>query len=269
MDNTTGALSSGSDPGFRDFSVQLRRVTLEMSLVQRRGRGFALRDGIAAASRVPRRMTVLDDVSLTIGRGERVGVIGHNGAGKTALLRIVAGIYPPTAGACETRGRVSCLFNTALHGYGDATALEFIVLVGLTRGLSRKQVSSRIPAIARFSEIRGHIHAPIRTLSKGMRTRLSFAIAICIDWDVLILDEEIGTSDLRFLAKARRRIKDAEDGKTLMVASHNSRVIRDLCDRAVWIHKGRIRASGGVDELLAAYRAHHTKRRRDLEQTGG
>lgn len=241
---------------------------MERPLVQHRARGVSLRETVAAASRTPQRMTVLDDVSLTIGKGERVGIIGHNGAGKTALLRIVAGIYPPTAGTCEAEGRVSCLFSTALHGYGDATALEFIVLVGLTRGLSRKEVSRHVPAIARFSEIRGHIHAPTRTLSEGMRTRLAFAIAICIDWDVLLLDEEIGASDLRFRAKARRRLKDAANGKTLMVASHDSRVVRDFCDRAVWIHKGRVRASGGVDELLAAYGAHDEKRRRELARAG-
>lgn len=266
MGNTADALSSGSDFPSRDFAVRLRGVTLERPLVQHRARGVALRGGVAAASRTPRRMTVLDDVSLTIGRGERVGIIGHNGAGKTALLRIVAGIYPPTAGTCEAKGRVSCLFSTALHGYGDATALEFIVLVGLTRGLGRKEISRHVPAIARFSEIRGHIHAPTRTLSEGMRTRLAFAIAICVDWDVLLLDEEIGASDLRFRAKARRRLKDSANGKTLMVASHDSRVVRDFCDRVVWIHKGRIRASGDVDELLDAYRTHGKKKQEERAQ---
>jgi len=232
----------------------MESVSLRLPAPQHGSRRAALLSGIAAPARRNKAIAVLDDVSLTIRKGQRIGVIGDNGAGKTALLRVMAGIYPPTEGACKVRGRVSCLFDTSLHGYGDATALEFIMLAGLTRGLRRKDVDRLIPAVYRLSGIGRHIYMPTRTLSDGMRTRLVFAIAMCIDWDVLLLDEEIGTSDLRFRAKARRRMQEAPDQKTLVVCSHDSRIVREFCDRAIWIHDGRIRASGAVEELLAAYR---------------
>lgn len=238
-----------------DVAIRLRSVSLRLPARQRRVRRTALQDGVAQPSLARRHVAVLEDVSLTIRRGQRVGVVGDNGAGKTALLRVIAGIYPPTEGTCETAGRMSCLFDTSLHGYGDATALEFVMLAGLTRGLRRREIDKLIPAVYRLSEIGRHIHRPTRALSDGLRTRLVFAIAMCVEWDVLLLDEEIGTSDLRFREKARRRIQEAPEAKTLMVCSHDSRVIRDFCDQAVWIHEGRIRASGDVDELLAAYRA--------------
>lgn len=236
----------------------MKSVSLRLPAPQHGLRRAALLKGIAAPARRRKSITVLDDVSLTIRQGQRIGVIGDNGAGKTALLRVMAGIYPPTTGACEVRGRVSCLFDTSLHGYGDATALEFIMLAGLTRGLRRKEVNRLIPAVYRLSEIGRHLYMPTRTLSDGLRTRLVFAIAMCIDWDVLLLDEEIGTSDLRFRAKARRRMQEAPEQKTLVVCSHDSRIIREFCDRAVWIDEGRLRASGAVEELLGAYRRRHS-----------
>lgn len=235
-------------------AVRMQSVSLRLPAPQHGSRRAALLNSIAAPVRGDKAITVLDDVSLTIRQGQRIGLIGDNGAGKTALLRVMAGIYPPTKGTCAVHGRVSCLFDTSLHGYGDATALEFIMLAGLTRGLRRKAVNRLIPAVYRLSGIGRHIYMPTRTLSDGLRTRLVFAIAMCVDWDVLLLDEEIGTSDLRFRAKAKRRIQEAPDQKTLVVCSHDSRIIREFCDRAIWIHDGRVRASGAVEELLAAYR---------------
>ncbi len=196
----------------------------------------------------------LENVSLTIRQGQRVGIIGHNGAGKTVLLRVMAGIYSPTSGVCETRGRLSTMFSTVVGIYGDATGLEYITLIGLTRGLGRKEIERHIPDILHLSEITDYVHLPLRTYSAGMRARLMFAVAVCIDWDVLLIDEDIGASDPRFRSKVREHINGKmADTHTLVIASQSEKVIREFCNVAVWIHKGRMRRTGGVDELLDAY----------------
>ncbi len=206
-------------------------------------------------------VVALDNLSLTIGQGQRVGIIGHNGAGKSVLLRVMAGIYAPSSGNCEVRGRVSTMLTTLLSDYRDATGLEYIMLVGLTRGLTRREIDRRVPEIVRFSEIGDYLHLPVRTYSTGMRTRLMFAIATCVDSDVLLIDEDIGAGDLRFRSEVGKRILSAMTAaSTLVIASQEARIIREFCDTVVWIHKGRLRGMGDVEELLDAYR---------VEQTGG
>ena len=262
MPGATGGSSSGSDGVPQDFVIRLQEVTLRLPAGGRLARGAPrrLRESIGAPLTVrrgaPLEVTALDSVSLTIGQGERIGIIGHNGAGKSVLLRVMAGIYAPTSGSCEVQGRISTMLSISPGHYWDATGLEYMMLIGLTRGMTRKEVNLRVPDIVRFSEIGDYLHLPVRTYSTGMRTRLVFAIATCIESDVLLIDEDIGAGDLRFRAKAGERIaRTLTATRTLVVASQDARIIRELCDVAVWIHKGRVRGIGDVDELLDAYRS--------------
>ncbi len=259
MDSTTGGSPSGSDGVPEDFVIRLREVTLRLPVGRRAGRGPHQPPGTVGAPLAATRgalleVVALENVSLTIRQGQRVGIIGHNGAGKTVLLRVMAGIYSPTSGVCETRGRLATMFSTAVGSYLDATGLEYITLIGLTRGLGRKEIERHLPDIIHLSEITDYVHLPLRTYSAGMRARLMFAVAVCIDWDVLLIDEDIGASDPRFRSKVGEHINGkVADTHTLVVASQSEKVIREFCDVAVWIHKGRVRRTGGVDELLDAY----------------
>lgn len=262
MHGTTGGLSSGSDGMRRDFAIRLRDVTLRLPTGRRRaGRVFrGLRKTIGspwtADPGAPPEVAALDNVSLTIKEGRRAGIIGHNGAGKSVLLRVMAGIYTPTSGSCETRGQVSTMFSTSPGNYWNATGREYIMLLGLTRGLSRREVNLRTPHIIQFSGIGDYLNLPLRMYSVGMRSRLAFAIATCTDSEVLLIDENIGAVDLRFRARSSEYItRTLAATGTLVIASQDMRLIRELCDVAVWIHRGRLHGMGQVDEILDAYRS--------------
>jgi len=206
-----------------------------------------------AASRVLVRG--LEDVSAEIVHGERVALVGRNGAGKTTMLRVMAGIYEPVAGTATVEGKVAPLFEVALGMDPESTGYENIVLRGLYLGLSKAEIRAKADEIAEFTELGSFLSLPLRTYSAGMQARLSFAVSTCIDPEILLLDEGIGAGDAAFLEKARKRLNAfvARAG-ILVLASHSDTLVRQLCTRALLLDQGRIVACGPVDEVLARYR---------------
>ena len=199
-------------------------------------------------------VTILEGVSINISKGQRVGLVGANGAGKSTLLRVMAGIYYPTRGTAETRGTISTLFPELLGVRPDATGLENIMLTGILLGLTRKEISRRIPEIIEFTELGDYIYMPIRTYSSGMRTRLVLSIATCINPDILLVDEVIGVGDKSFRLKAKDRLNQMmTSANTLVVVSQSPEIIREFCTEAIWLDRGEVRAAGGVDEVLRKY----------------
>lgn len=239
------------------FAIRLRRVGLRLpvgSRAWRRGRSPALGAPMAAARGRATEVAALEDVSLTVARGTRMGLIGHNGAGKTVLLRVMAGIYPPTSGSREARGRLSAMLETGVGDYRESTGFEYAVLMGLSQGMTRAEVAARIPDIAGFSGLGDWMRQPLRAYSAGMRVRLAFAIATCARADTLLLDEDIGAADPGFRARARARVDSmlGPEG-ALVMASQSMRAVREFCDSAVWLHEGRVRAIGPAGETVEAY----------------
>ena len=249
-----------------DFAIKLQDVMLEIPAKRRlphRARretngtpssstqiGGRLSYGRGSSATV----TILDDVSINISRGQRVGLIGANGAGKSTLLRVMAGIYYPTRGVAETRGTISTLFPELLGVRPDATGLENIMLTGILLGLTRKEIGRRIPEIIEFTELGDYIYMPIRTYSSGMRTRLVLSIATCISPDILLVDEVIGTGDKNFRLKAKDRLnRMMTSANTLVVVSQSPEIIREFCTEAIWLDRGQVRAIGGADEVLGKY----------------
>ena len=199
-------------------------------------------------------VTILEGVSINISKGQRVGLVGANGAGKSTLLRVMAGIYYPTRGVAETRGTISTLFPELLGVRPDATGLENIMLTGILLGLTRKEISRRIPEIIEFTELGDYIYMPIRTYSSGMRTRLVLSIATCINPDILLVDEVIGVGDKSFRLKAKDRLnRMMTSANTLVVVSQSPEIIREFCTEAIWLDRGQVRATGDVEEVLRKY----------------
>jgi len=196
----------------------------------------------------------LKNVSFSVSPGDRVGVVGHNGSGKTTLLRLLANIYKPTKGTYICRGTVTSLFSVGLGQDADDSGLENIKTMGMVLGLSKKEISQKIDDIVEFSELGDFIHLPIRTYSTGMSTRLSFAIATSLEPDILLMDEGIGAGDASFTVKAEQRLKQFYGRlKSLLVASHSDNLIRQLCNKAILLEHGSIKAMGGVEEILDLY----------------
>lgn len=200
-------------------------------------------------------VTALDDVSVEIARGEKIGLMGLNGAGKTTMLKVMAGILPPTRGTVESRGKISTLFAESLGLKPEATGVENILLSGVSLGLTHGRVRKMVPEIVEFTELGDYIYMPMRTYSTGMRARLGFAVATSINPDILLIDEIIGAGDLRFQVKAKERLDGfMGSANTLVLASQSEEVLREFCDRAILLERGRVRMTGGVDEVLEEYK---------------
>lgn len=192
----------------------------------------------------------LDDVSLTIYKGESVGIIGPNGAGKTTLLKIIAGIATPTSGSVSVHGRVVSLIDLEAGFNPELTGEENIYLNGLVIGMRRKEIEKVFKKIVAFADIGQFIDAPLYTYSAGMKLRLGFSVAVHANPDILILDEGMAVGDEEFREKSGDRIKQFfTEGKTVLMVSHWGQFLTKFCDRISHIQNGRIIRDGGLQIL--------------------
>jgi ABC-type polysaccharide/polyol phosphate transport system ATPase subunit len=242
-------------------SIRLKGVTLRYPIYTVRGRGLkstliSRLGGVLSAEPDATWVTALDDLDLELNDGDRLGIIGHNGSGKTTLLRVLSGIYEPQAGEVSIDGDVSCFVDITLGMDADRTGWENIQLRGVFMGLPTKEIEALAPAIAAFSELGEYLDMPVRTYSAGMFMRLAFAITTAVPQEIIVMDEMIGAGDAQFLDKAVARVTDLL-GKTriMAVATHSNFIIRRFCNKALWMEKGRKKAFGPVDEVVAAYEA--------------
>lgn len=187
----------------------------------------------------------LKNIHLTVQKGEKVGVVGPNGSGKTTLLKIIAGITAPTTGSVATHGSIVSLIDLEAGFHPDLTGFENIFLNGMVLGMTKRDIRRLIPSIIRFADIGQFIDAPLFTYSEGMKLRLSFAVAVHANPDILILDESLSIGDENFQKKAMRRIEGLfQKGTTILVVSHWTEFIKTHCTRILLLHKGKIRADG-------------------------
>jgi ABC-type polysaccharide/polyol phosphate transport system ATPase subunit len=197
----------------------------------------------------------LRDVSLDVGGGEAVGLIGRNGSGKTTLLRIVAGIIKPTAGRAQAEGRIGSLLELGAGFHPDFTGRENVFLNGAIYGLRRADIRQRFDEIVAFAELEHAIDRPVRTYSSGMTVRLGFAIAAFLDADILLLDEVFAVGDEAFQRKCFGRIfRFKQEGGTIVFVSHDASAVERLCERSVLLDSGRVAFDGPTREAVARYR---------------
>ncbi len=216
------------------------------------GIGALIRTGSGAARHPIVR--ALDGVSLTVQDGDRLGLIGPNGAGKSTLLRVMVGVYAPVSGTIDISGRVSSLFTVTLGMDPDDTGLENITNLGLMLSMSSDEIREKTPEIAAFSELGDYLTLPVRTYSSGMMLRLAFGVATSIEPEILLLDEGLGAGDAAFAERAKRRFDDLMARSSIVVlASHSDGLIRELCNKAVYLDKGQVQMAGAVDEVIEAY----------------
>ena len=198
----------------------------------------------------------IKNVSLEINSGEKVGLIGGNGAGKTSLLRVLAGIYAPTKGTYKSEGEISTLFVPTVGMEENASGRENIFLACRTLGFSRAQVASVQDEIIEFAQLGEFIDQPIRLYSAGMRTRLGFAIITSIQPEIVLIDEVFGAGDAAFYKRANQRIKKIIDKAGILVlATHSPAIIESICERVIWVDQGEIAVDGDVTEGLNLYAA--------------
>ena len=196
----------------------------------------------------------LDDVSLTFPAGTSVGIVGHNGAGKTTMLKIIAGVTAASRGRVAVKGRVAALIDVVVGLHPDLTGRENIYLLGAMHGLGRRAMRSRIDRVVEFAEIDEMIDTPLKRCSAGMITRIGFGAITAMDADVLLIDEVLAVGDAAFQRKCAAWLEEYRStGGTLLFVSHNLGLVRSMTDRAVWLDHGKVVSDGDTPSILLEY----------------
>lgn len=197
---------------------------------------------------------VLRGISFEVKQGEAIGLIGHNGCGKSTTLKLLTKIIYPDKGNIEIKGRVSSLLELGAGFHPDLSGRENIYLNAAVFGLTRKEIDKRVDEIILFSELGEYINNPIRTYSSGMYMKLAFSVAINVNADILLIDEILGVGDVSFQKKCFEKLMEIKErGTTIVIVSHSTDQIERICNRSIWIEKGLIREEGDPKEIHKKY----------------
>lgn len=249
--------------------IEVKGISKRYAVFQSMERYLALRDALMALVRAPFTLFskkrsgsthpfwALKDVSFSVGKGEIVGVIGRNGAGKSTLLKILNRITDPTEGEIRVNGSISALLEVGTGFHPELTGRENIYFSGAILGMRRKEIDEKFESIVAFAEVAEFLDTPVKRYSSGMQVRLAFSVAIHMEPDILLIDEVLAVGDAAFQKKCLDKIHDAarKDGRTILFVSHNLDVVESLCDRVVYLEKGKVKMVGDTAEVVRAYLA--------------
>lgn len=197
---------------------------------------------------------VLEGINLKIKKGEVVALIGTNGSGKSTLLKLMTQIIYPNKGKIITKGKLTSLLELGAGFHPDFSGRENIYFNASIFGLTKKEIDERIEDIIEFSELRPFIDNPVRTYSSGMYMRLAFSVAINVDADILLIDEILSVGDEHFQNKCFEKMLELKQkGKTMIFVTHSMDSVKKLCDRAIWLYKGKIKKDGNTKEVVEEY----------------
>jgi lipopolysaccharide transport system ATP-binding protein len=222
--------------------------------VYARPRDRLLKVLVPKAVAAPQTFTALHDVSFRVSPGEVVGILGRNGSGKSTLLQILAGTLQATSGSARVRGRVAALLELGAGFNPEFSGMENLRLNAGVLGLSRVEVERQVARIVSFADIGTFVHQPVRTYSSGMYVRLAFAVAACVDPDVLIVDEALAVGDVQFQSKCFRRFDElVRQGKTILLVTHSTEQVVRHCTRAILLEGGRLLEDGEPRSVANRY----------------
>ena len=194
-------------------------------------------------------------ISFEVEKGEIVGICGKNGSGKSTTLRAIAGIFSPDHGNIDLHGNSISLLSIGVGFQKKLTGYENIFLSGMLLGFTKEQIEEKIDDIIEFSELGDAVHKPVRSYSSGMHSKLAFAITAILETDIMLIDEVFSVGDIKFKEKSYNKMKElisAED-RTVIIVSHSSKTLKELCDRVIWLHDGKIKEIGPSEEVVTNY----------------
>ncbi len=237
--------------------IKLKNVNLEYPVYGTSSRSFKSTllntaiGGILKNKEKILNVQALKDLSFELKEGDRLGLVGHNGAGKSSLLRLLGGIYSPSAGEFQISGNTSCLFDVMVGLDSSLSGTENIKLRGLIHGFSSKKIQNAIPEIVEFAELGAFIKMPLRTYSSGMLLRLGFSIVTHFRTDILLIDEVVNVGDAGFILKAKQRMRElVDDTKIVVISTHDHQIIKEFCNRVLCLEHGTVKFLGSVDEFF-------------------
>lgn len=198
--------------------------------------------------------TALTDINFEINKGDIVGIIGLNGAGKSTLLKILAGVLVPSSGIVSVKGSIAPLIEVGAGFDPELTARENIYLNGAILGYSKQFIQSKFDEIIDFAELQDFVNVPVKNFSSGMYARLGFSIATVVKPDILIVDEVLSVGDYRFQKKCESRIKlMINEGITIILVSHELQIIKNLCNKVIWLDRGKMKDIGNTKKICTKY----------------
>ena len=247
--------SASKEHKTNEIAVSVRNLGLTYTTaIDRRPTLKARVKSLGRGTKQTRIIRALDNVNLDVEYGHVLGVIGTNGAGKSSLMRVVAGIIPPSQGRIEVFGSVSTLLALGVGFNPSMSGRDNVFLGGLAAGMTRAEIEAHFQEIADFSELGDAIDAPMRTYSSGMYARLAFSVAATVRPDILIVDEALSTGDVKFKEKSLNRIKELRsDDRALILVSHAMATLRDVCNDVAWLHQGKLVQRGEPNATIDAY----------------
>jgi len=197
----------------------------------------------------------LNGIDLTVYKGEALGIIGGNGAGKSTMLKLLCRVTAPTEGEIDIYGRIASMLEVGTGFNGEMTGRENIYMNGTILGMTKAEIDAKMEDIIEFSEVRDFIDTPVKRYSSGMFVKLAFSVAAHLDSEIMIMDEVLAVGDMAFQKKCLDKMRDAakKEGRTVLYVSHNMNTIRRLCDRCIVLDKGRVVFEGGVEEAIEIY----------------
>ncbi len=237
-----------------NFHIRVQNITKEYRLYDKSS-GRMISTLLPFFKKKYRRFKALDNISFNVKKGEIVGVIGRNGSGKSTLMRVIAGITTPTSGAVEVKGNIVPLFELGTGFHADLTGRENLRYFTLMQQFKKDKAAEIIQHAIDFAEIGDFIDQPIRTYSRGMRSRLAFSISLYIEADILVIDEVLAVGDAAFKEKSYEKFNELmTSGKTILLVTHSEKEIEKVCTRAILLHQGKIVMDGAPAEVVEAYR---------------
>ena len=197
----------------------------------------------------------LNGIDLTVYKGEALGIIGGNGAGKSTMLKLLSRVTAPTEGEIDIYGRIASMLEVGTGFNGEMTGRENVYMNGAILGMTKAEIDAKMEAIIEFSEVRDFIDTPVKRYSSGMYVKLAFSVAAHLDSEIMIMDEVLAVGDMAFQKKCLDKMRDAakKEGRTVLYVSHNMNTIRQLCDRCVVLDKGKVIFEGGVEDSIEVY----------------
>src|SRR3712207_154920 len=239
-----------------EFDRVSKRYILGQRLNAREAITASLSRIVRRRSHPPEDLWSLREVSFSVSEGEALGIVGRNGAGKSTILKILAGITTPTAGVSRTRGRIAALLEVGTGFHPELTGRENIYLNGAILGMSRRDIVARFDQIVEFAGTERFLDTPVKRYSSGMQLRLAFAVAAHLEPDVLVVDEVLAVGDTEFQRKCVGRMAEVEEeGRTVVFVSHDLQTLVRICRRSLWLDKGEIRGSGSTRDIVRQYLA--------------
>jgi lipopolysaccharide transport system ATP-binding protein len=196
----------------------------------------------------------LEGISFSFHESDKVALLGHNGAGKSTMLRALGRVYSPTKGTVEIVGEIGSLIDISLGINPEATGRENVFIRGQLLGLTKKEITAKYAEIVDFAELGDFMEMPVRTYSSGMHLRLAFAVSTVVRPEILVMDEWLSVGDADFQVKAEARLRElVSDTKILVIATHSRELVEAVCNRAIWLEHGQIKMDGPVSEVSKAY----------------